>query len=358
MTLYLHVGAHKTGTTTIQQFSSAKRQLLLEKGLYYPDFTEIGRPTAAGHHPFAHAIAGQATKPPFLESEIDAFIELCARQGRERDVLVSAEAIFRHVIGVGGFSEAHRAYVEQLAARLRPIPDIIPIVCLRRQDNFAASMVQEQIKTTTMTRLLPQFAADNAEFMDFEAQIALFESAFGSAKVLIYEHLMAGDGLIRNFFRELGMSLSEDEADFKAFNLSLHPAVVLYKLQLNREGKTRGIRQALLFQVSEELFGSEKRSLFAEAEMDRIFGVYEQSNERMARHLGLPLGMPLFPERGVVAPRYEALSDDDFHRIDARVSQLLAEGKAKRVRIRPSKARPKSPWRRLLTRLGFRGGLR
>jgi hypothetical protein len=361
VTLYLHVGAHKTGTTTIQQFSAARRRLLLEKGLYYPDFVEIGRPTAASHHAFAHAIAGQPTTPPFSESQIDAFVDLCAKRSRAGTVLVSAEAIFRHEIGSGPFGDTHRAYIERLATRLRPIPDIVTVVCLRRQDTFAASMVQEHIKTTTMTRSLGQFGADFASFMDFEEHVDLYESAFGPGKVLIYERLMAGDGLVRNFFRELGVELSADEAAFRSFNPSLHPAVVLYKARANTGGTTAvpagRLPQSLLYRVSEDLFGGQKRSLFAPDELDSLFASYAQSNERLARHLGLPPGMPLFPDRGPLPPLYQTLPDDDFHRIDARVAQLVAERQANRVRTRPRTARrPKPWWRRLLTRLAFRGG--
>lgn len=359
MTLYLHVGAHKTGTTTIQQFSTAQRQLLLTKGLYYPDVTEIGRPPASSHHAFAHAIAGQAVKPPFTPDQLDAFVDLCARHARERDVLVSAEAMFRHRIGEGGFGDGHRRYIERLAERLKPVGEIVPVVCLRRQDTFAASMMQEQIKTTTMTRSLAEFAADNAEFMDFAKHVQLYESVFGSAKVLIFEHLVEGDGLLPNFFRALGVELSLEEAAFKATNPSLHPAVVLYKLRLNERGAVpRGLRQRVLFQVSDELFGGEKRSLFAGRELDEVFASYELSNELLARHLNLPLGAPLFPERGPLPPLYQTLADDDFHRIDARVGELLAERKANRLRNRPNKAPRKTRWQRLLIRIGLGGGTR
>ncbi len=36
-TLYLHVGGIKTGSTSIQEFSYSQRELLLERGIYYPE---------------------------------------------------------------------------------------------------------------------------------------------------------------------------------------------------------------------------------------------------------------------------------------------------------------------------------
>jgi hypothetical protein len=96
--------------------------------------------------------------------------------------------------------------------------------------------------------------------------------------------------------------------------------------------------------------------MFAESDLDPIFASYAQSNERLARHLGMPSGVPLFPERGPLPPLYQALSDEDFHRIDARVAELLAERKANRLRNRQSRASPKPRWRRLLSRIGLGGG--
>jgi len=43
--LILHIGTHKTATTTIQNSFHANRKLLAQHGLIYPD---LGR--AAGHH--------------------------------------------------------------------------------------------------------------------------------------------------------------------------------------------------------------------------------------------------------------------------------------------------------------------
>jgi hypothetical protein len=96
--------------------------------------------------------------------------------------------------------------------------------------------------------------------------------------------------------------------------------------------------------------------MFAESELDPIFASYAQSNERLARHLGMPSGVQLFPERAPLPPLYPSLIDEDFHRIDTRVTELLAERQANRLRNRPSKASPKPRWRRLLSRIGFGGG--
>jgi len=44
MTLIVHIGSHKTGTTAIQRFAASHRATLRERGLWYPSYEEIGRP--------------------------------------------------------------------------------------------------------------------------------------------------------------------------------------------------------------------------------------------------------------------------------------------------------------------------
>lgn len=48
-TLYIHAGTHKTGTTAIQKFLSANRDLLAKNGYLYPG-------TDQGHHDVAREL--------------------------------------------------------------------------------------------------------------------------------------------------------------------------------------------------------------------------------------------------------------------------------------------------------------
>lgn len=140
-TLFLHVGTHKTGTSTVQTALYANRLRLAEAGVLYP--TEgvyctpagwSGPPPEGGHRYLAFSMMG--TWPPWDRWDVTAPLDECRRSLRgdlERwrrregraDVVLSSEYWFRDV-------DPHRlrALVDGLGYRLRVV------VYLRRQDAF------------------------------------------------------------------------------------------------------------------------------------------------------------------------------------------------------------------------------
>lgn len=86
--LILHIGRHKTGTTSLQQFFAQKTSLLAERGILYP---ETGRRTPHGtidtaHHNFSHILH---YKPV---AEVEALFEDLAKEAEGFDtILLSSE---------------------------------------------------------------------------------------------------------------------------------------------------------------------------------------------------------------------------------------------------------------------------
>ena len=115
MTLVLHIGSHKTGTTAVQRFAAAHRAILRERGLWYPSYDEIGLPEHYAHHHFAHAIA-DAARGKFDIGDAERF-SAAVRRGRRKGetVLLSAEPIYRHVLkGPDDYWAQREAYVARL----------------------------------------------------------------------------------------------------------------------------------------------------------------------------------------------------------------------------------------------------
>ena len=83
----VHIGAHKTGTTTIQHALSTRQARLAELGYLYP---RIGRPAMAphGHHNIAWEISNDYRYAPDRGSVADLFEEICASV---HDVILSSE---------------------------------------------------------------------------------------------------------------------------------------------------------------------------------------------------------------------------------------------------------------------------
>ncbi|MEO0465147.1 MAG: hypothetical protein AAF216_01285 [Pseudomonadota bacterium] len=130
--LILHVGTHKTATTTIQKSFHANRQLLARHGLTYPD---IGR--TAGHHGL---VTDWVNLPPVFhlsEGSEAAWKKLVAQATKhDQAVFLSSEE----------FSRGHpnsRVDLAAIRSWLDPFEEIKVICTLRDQVSFLQSIYLE-----------------------------------------------------------------------------------------------------------------------------------------------------------------------------------------------------------------------
>lgn len=89
-TLYLHVGTHKTGTSTIQEECTKNRSKLKELGILYPE--PIKKTTfLVNHHSIAHLIDKRAVK------ELNDYILDIKDQARNYDSVFLSSEVFAHI---------------------------------------------------------------------------------------------------------------------------------------------------------------------------------------------------------------------------------------------------------------------
>ena len=84
---YIHVGPHKTGTTSIQSFLAKNQADLLKHGYFVPDSGNVN----GGHHPLARQLCGQEV-PHQHKGAIAKFLEALANTSCEA-VVISSEAL-------------------------------------------------------------------------------------------------------------------------------------------------------------------------------------------------------------------------------------------------------------------------
>jgi hypothetical protein len=119
-TLYLHIGTHKTGTTSLQNFCQLNRDWLSDKGVYYPVSPGTGHEKAA-----AELKEGN-------DSTLLRFVKEIQSSGKTAGLL-SSEDFFDQAGMIG--------------ASLGEIADQVIIVAyLRRQDFFIQSLYGEVVK--------------------------------------------------------------------------------------------------------------------------------------------------------------------------------------------------------------------
>jgi hypothetical protein len=297
MTIFIHIGTHKTGTTAVQRFAAAHRKALRARGLWYPSFWEVGSLAGPAHHRFAHLLARQSSPAAALR-KAGRFMRRIGRKKRPGEiVLISAEPLSRHVFGDGGdYWTRRRAYLERLRQAVGT-EDVVILAVIRRQDGFARSLYQEKVKRTRLTEPFARFLARRSPRFDYRRQLSLFKDVFGAIKVLTYEGL-AADGLVPAFFRALGVDISDLEAA-PAVKRSMSVEHVEFKRLLNAttlgSARVRRIRRVLARRADSVEAGSDGIDWVSPAAMAAFLASYEADNERLRSELAPELGRPLFP---------------------------------------------------------------
>ena len=205
MRLLLHAGTHKTGTSTIQAALDRHRSWLRDRGVLYPDARVVYGGDHAAHHPFAHDVADD---PASASARV--FVDHVAREARPHDVvLLSAEPIYRHVLGdAGGWWQRHRDYVAALGDLLAG-HDVEVVIVLRRRDTFAESLYHERV-SKGFGHSFEHLVGRLDRLLDFERQIRVFSEVFPTVRTMRYEP-MAEEGLLVGFMEGLGLPVPPNE---------------------------------------------------------------------------------------------------------------------------------------------------
>jgi len=209
--LILHVGTHKTGTTSIQRALADNRQLLRGQGLVYPDGEGVFGAVKGGHHRFSTSLSGIH---PEGAAQALAFVSNVRRSVDHREtVLISAEQFYRHIYGQDWLQDysrpdywcLRRKYLETVAAALSGF-DVEIFLVLREKESFARSLFLELRRRERFAGEFAEFMINFANWFEYQKQIRLLEEIFGRVRVLSYE-LACQKGLVRTFFDTIGFDV-------------------------------------------------------------------------------------------------------------------------------------------------------
>jgi hypothetical protein len=224
--LFLHIGAHKTGTTAIQLFARSNQNRLKEQGLWYPDYRPISDRGADAHHDFAHTIAGDSRL--FDLSSLKELVRYWSNTASSsRDALMlSAEPFWRHTISIDGnknWFKGRRLLFARLADLLSSF-DVTVIVVLRRQDDYIRSLYQElvmknanlgQLRFNEFRKRFFEIRKESkakdllTEFLKtvcYNDNLAIIDELFCHLQVITYEELNYSNDFCVAFFECLGIS--------------------------------------------------------------------------------------------------------------------------------------------------------
>ncbi|MEL6550909.1 MAG: hypothetical protein AAFQ54_11765 [Pseudomonadota bacterium] len=293
--LVIHIGTHKTATTSIQRFLKNNQGVLAERGVYYPDYSLIGKTPHYAHLGMVNALSGQHRV--YTSREAEKFFGKVVERSKDFDTtIISGEPFYRHV-GEGSYDrvptnrdeywESRRAYV----ARLRQLFGAAEIVVVfRRQADYAQSLYQEHVKVTRYKKNFLKFLEEFWYHFAFNAQATLWDEYFPGLRALEFDRLTRGGDAVREFCRLLALPISGLSAA-ETYNESLPPDLVVIKRVLHRtrasKDDLRDQMQRMLKALPETSFARiSPRSFFASnADQLEFQKSFDFDNEELKRFM-------------------------------------------------------------------------
>ncbi|WOJ93439.1 hypothetical protein R0135_16885 [Congregibacter variabilis] len=239
--LLLHIGRHKTGTTSIQSFLQQNRAALLAKhGYFVPQSGRIKDGHAALAHPLQprNADARKDIEDPRL---IPSFVELkkeLALQDPDNTAVISSE----------GFQNCKPELVREAFSDY----DVSVIVYLRNQLDYLASSYAQRVQATSYTGSLQDFYDD------------VYLKGNNYARFLQgWNHEFPDEFLVRRYsshdivndFLEHALKLPDGSLTVSAGrrNPSINSVITQFKLELNRRQPKNAPPQLLIYPILPKL---------------------------------------------------------------------------------------------------------
>ncbi len=183
--LVLHIGMHKTGSTSVQRFFARNRPLLRLLGITYPEARDASGKRLPKHNHLFHAISHEKDKGaphPVLGSSA-ALIEKLAE---------TVEGNGTTVISAEGLSGEDPAFANAFAPLRGRFP-VRVVVFLRRQDDWAQSFYKQMVHSREVREARPfdAFLAGKStrDHLDYAQLLDWWAAALGedAIRVEIYK---------------------------------------------------------------------------------------------------------------------------------------------------------------------------
>jgi hypothetical protein len=195
---YIHVGPHKSGTTSIQWFLQENRAELLEQGYFVPE----GDTKRGAHHTLAEGLAGLDVgehREPFVTRSIRAIAETPAEA-----VIISSEALEGLL--------RNRRHTEAFFNRIREL-NLEPKLILfpRNQPQWINSSYASTVKSFRRSDSFESCASGFAQSPDarFSRWIELAETHGAELIARPFSKETVRRGVIPEFLRSIGITSSQ-----------------------------------------------------------------------------------------------------------------------------------------------------
>lgn len=315
--VFIHIGQHKTGTTSIQNFLNINRKILKKNGFIYPNFKSIAS------HPLAWSFnfGNNHVKESFLKNnpqfKVQVQKELDKAFHQKENIVISSEVFCENI---------NTESMKTIKSKFKD-SDVKIICYLRRQDYLFESKFRNTV----------HFKDFNEDFKNYIKRIIdrpipkslpidAWADMFGKENIIIRpyekEQLFSQD-LVRDFINIIGLKLtSEYHRLNKRSNVGLNNKLVkmfcLINSNPNFTDEQKQKIKKLLLDYKNEFFIKKKDdfSLFSPKTRIEILKKWDESNKRIAReYLGRKDGILFYepwPDK-----------DEDWIDYDLKVEEIM-----------------------------------
>lgn len=245
MTIFLHIGTHKTGTTAIQHHLGRNADFYASQGLWFPREAELlrgGRATV--HHLNIARSLDCSNKPrPYSEAQLQEMAKALTTKAKNYShTVVSAEAFWR--IGFGRIDEYKDSdqmwrrkaiSIERIRRLLGSQADVEIICTLRERASFLQRFYSELILATTYRKSIHKFLRSFEYLADYQRQLMAWQQHF-PVRTLSYESMCDQQDITTSFIQALSGPIAHPPdivEQKKHFNLGHPIPCVLFKRYLN-----------------------------------------------------------------------------------------------------------------------------
>jgi hypothetical protein len=324
-TLYLHIGTPKTASTAIQKFCSKNRDLLIQKGFYFPK--SIYHYPRIGFHRNAHFMYGTLYDEAGnrLKEQEDTLFEKgmkkIVKDFRTHDTLILSDE---------GLWYASSYVRKNLWTRLQNHAKkngytIHIIVYLRRQDQFLTSRWNQRVKQNTTRESWEDEFARIMEtqnlMLHYAEKLDDLSEHFGKENITVRRfdrNSFPNGDILADFLQILGLELTDEyEMAEDEDNTSLKGNIVEMKRIINNipylERKEISYLGHLMKDGNAQSDSRYRYQMMSPDETKAFLSLFQEANDRVAREY-IGDDKPLFDDKISSLPKWEhdnsAMTDD------------------------------------------------
>ncbi len=313
-TAYIHIGTHKTGSTSIQYFLFKNRNKLKEQGFLYP-LSGIPKKNLFGQHHLAAAFLENwqlNTYNPNAGGWEEVISE--ANNFPDKNIIISSENFCLPRFDLEQIYKV-KNYLSQYTVKI--------VVYLRRQDNYLISQYRQFIGANKYSDSFQQFISEQKWLIDYYKILQPWQQVFGTQNIIVrvfeperFKNDLLDDfldtidypqnrrELIKTSMQSVSPSIKEtnlkqyfNQIAKKRFFLTPEQHQNKYLTKLNNKLKKRFSLGKVINKIPDSILSNQ---LISMEERIELLQEFEESNQKVAREYLARINGELFSHHQLV----------------------------------------------------------